>query len=371
MRVAVTGSSGLIGTPLVARLQAEGHDVVRVVRRPVSAGESALRWDPAAGTIDAAALAGVDAVVNLAGPGIGDKRWTEERKRELVESRTHGTALLASTLAALDPRPSVLVSGSAIGYYGERGDEVLTESSGPGDDLLARLCVDWEAATAPAADAGIRVATIRTGIVLTTAGGALPKLLPLFKLGLGGKMGSGRQWWSWITLRDEIDAIVWLLTHDLAGPVNLTAPAPTTNAELTKAARRAAAPAHVPDRPEVRPRPGRRPRAGRRPALHQPAGAAGRPHRGRLPLLGSRPPRRPGHDPLGLEETGHLRTRFPMDSMPRFRRGATSGACAGRRRPGRSPRSCSCCSGARSPCWPARRRSPGAWGRRRPWPGWP
>jgi uncharacterized protein (TIGR01777 family) len=235
LRVAVTGSSGLIGTPLRARLLAEGHEVVRVVRRPVAEGEPALRWDPLAGTIDTAGLAGVDGVVNLAGPGIGDKRWTEERKRELVESRTHGTALLASTLAALEPQPSVLVSGSAIGYYGERGDEVLTESSGPGDDPLARLCVDWEAATAPAADAGIRVATIRTGIVLTTAGGALPKLLPLFKLGLGGKMGSGRQWWSWITLRDEVDAIVWLLTHDLAGPVNLTAPAPVTNAELTKA----------------------------------------------------------------------------------------------------------------------------------------
>jgi uncharacterized protein len=235
VRVAVTGSSGLIGTPLIARLQAEGHDVVRVVRRPVATGESALRWDPAAGTIDAAALAGVDAVVNLAGPGIGDQRWTEERKRELGESRVRGTALLASALAALDPRPSVLVSGSAIGYYGERGDEVLTETSGPGDDLLARLCVDWEGATAPAVEAGIRVATIRTGIVLTTAGGALPKLLPLFKLGLGGKMGSGRQWWSWITLRDEVDAIVWLLTHELAGPVNLTAPSPTTNAKLTKA----------------------------------------------------------------------------------------------------------------------------------------
>jgi uncharacterized protein len=235
VRVAVTGSSGLIGTPLVARLQAEGHEVVRVVRRPVIAGEAALRWDPAAGTIDSAALVGVDAVVNLAGAGIGDKRWTDERKRELVETRTRGTALLATTLATLDPRPSVLVSGSAIGYYGERGDEVLTEASGPGDDLLARLCVEWEAVTAPAAEAGIRVAAIRTGIVLTTAGGALPKLLPLFKLGLGGKMGSGRQWWSWITLRDEVEAIVWLLTHDVAGPVNLTAPAPTTNAGLTKA----------------------------------------------------------------------------------------------------------------------------------------
>jgi len=243
MRVGVTGSSGLIGTALTARLRSDGHEVVRIVRRPVADGEtadgSAVRWDPAAGTIDAAGLAGIDAAVNLAGAGIGDHRWTEDRKRELVESRTRSTELLASTLAALDPRPSVLVSGSAVGYYGDRGDEVLTESSGPGDDLLAGLCVQWEASTAPASDAGIRVATIRTGIVLTTEGGALPKLLPLFRLGLGGRFGSGRQWWSWITLRDEVDAVVWLLTHDVSGPVNLTAPEPATNAELTKALGRA------------------------------------------------------------------------------------------------------------------------------------
>jgi len=243
VRVAVTGSSGLIGTALCARLRAEGHDVVRLVRGPVPRGApegaTTVSWDPAAGTIDAAGLAGVDAAVNLAGAGIGDARWTDARKRELRESRTRGTELLASTVAALDPVPSVLVSGSAVGYYGDRGDEVLTETSGPGDDLLARLCVDWEAATVPATDAGIRVATIRTGIVLSREGGAFPKLLPLFKLGLGGRFGSGRQWWSWITLRDEVDAIAWLLTHDVAGPVNLTAPNPVTNAELTKALGRA------------------------------------------------------------------------------------------------------------------------------------
>jgi len=177
--------------------------------------------------------------VHLAGAGIGDERWTEERKRELVESRTRSTELLASTLAGLDPKPTVLVSGSAVGYYGDRGDEVLTEASGPGDDFLASLCVAWEAASAPAEDAGIRVATIRTGLVLTNDGGAMAKLLPLFKLGLGGRFGSGRQWWSWMTLRDEVDAIVWLLTHDVSGPVNLTAPNPATNADLTKALGRA------------------------------------------------------------------------------------------------------------------------------------
>jgi uncharacterized protein (TIGR01777 family) len=235
VRVAVTGSTGLIGTALCDRLATDGHDVVRVVRRPVATGEAAARWDPAGGTIDAGALAGIDAAVHLAGAGIGDERWTDERKRELVESRTRSTELLASTLAGLDPRPTVLVSGSAVGYYGERGDEVLTEASGPGDDFLARLCVAWEAATAPSEDAGIRVATIRTGLVLTNDGGAMAKLLPLFKLGLGGRFGSGRQWWSWITLRDEVDAIVWLLTHDVSGPVNLTAPNPATNADLTKA----------------------------------------------------------------------------------------------------------------------------------------
>ena len=235
MDVAVTGSTGLIGTALCRRLEADGHTVVRVVRRPVAAGEAALRWDPEAGTIDAASLEGIGAVVHLAGAGIGDKRWTPERKRVILESRTTGTALLAGTVAGLTRPPDVLVSGSAIGFYGDRGDEVLTEQSGPGDDFLAGICTAWEAATHPAADAGIRVATIRTGIVLSVDGGALAKLLPLFKLGLGGRFGSGRQWWSWITLDDEVGAILHLLDHPVSGPVNLTAPHPDTNAGLTKA----------------------------------------------------------------------------------------------------------------------------------------
>jgi uncharacterized protein len=234
MDVAITGATGLIGTALDRSLTADGHTVIPVVRRPVGPEERAVRWDPAAGTIDAAALEGVDAVVHLAGAGIGDKRWSDERKRVILESRTQGTALLATTLAGLRRRPAVLVSGSAIGFYGDRGDEVLTEQSAPGDDFLAAVCVPWEAAAQPVTDVGIRLATIRTGIVLSPDGGALPKMLPLFKLGAGGRFGSGRQWWSWISLTDEIAAIRFLLDHDLRGPVNLTAPGATTNAEFSK-----------------------------------------------------------------------------------------------------------------------------------------
>jgi uncharacterized protein (TIGR01777 family) len=238
-QIAITGSTGLIGTALRRSLEADGHQILAVVRRTVRAGEPAVQWDPDAGTIDATALEGVDAVVHLAGAGIGDERWTEERKRLILESRTRGTALLAATLAALDAKPAVLVSGSAIGYYGDRGDETLTEQSAPGDDFLASICVPWEAEAQPVVDAGIRLATIRTGIVLTTEGGALPKMLPLFKLGLGGPYGSGRQWWSWITLADEIAAIRHLIDHDVRGPVNLTAPEPVPERDLAKALGRA------------------------------------------------------------------------------------------------------------------------------------
>ena len=234
MDIAVTGSTGLIGTALCRRLEADGDRVIRVVRRRVAADEAAIRWDPAAGTIDAASLEGVGAVVHLAGAGIGDKRWSVERKREILESRTKGTALLAATLAGLERKPDVLVSGSAIGFYGDRGDEVLTEQSEPGNDFLAEICTAWEAEARPAADAGIRVATIRTGVVLSRDGGALAKLLPLFKVGAGGKFGSGRQWWSWISLDDEIAAIRHLIDHPVSGPVNLTAPNPETNAAFTK-----------------------------------------------------------------------------------------------------------------------------------------
>jgi len=232
MDVIVTGSSGLIGTALVADLEGDGHTVRRLVRRaPRGPGE--VRWDVAAGEIDRAGLEGADAVVHLAGPGIGDKRWSDERKRDLRDARVDGTTLLAEALAGLEQPPRVLLSGSAIGYYGDRGDEKLTEKSKPGDEFLAGLCVDWEASAAPAAAAGIRVALLRTGIVLAPGGGAMDKLLPLFKLGLGGRLGSGDQFWSWITIEDEIRAIRHLIDRDISGPVNLTAPEPETNHTVT------------------------------------------------------------------------------------------------------------------------------------------
>ena len=234
MQVVVTGSSGPIGQALCSHLTRCGHHVGRVVRRPVQPGEFALRWDPVGGTFDARGLEGADAVVHLAGAGVGDRRWSEDRKRVLIESRTRSTALLVDALAGLDHRPRVLVSASAIGFYGDRRDEVLTEQSPPGDDFLASLCVRWEAEATCATESGIRVVCARTGLVLSPEGGALPKLLPLFKLGLGGRYGSGAQWWSWITLDDEIRAIEWLLENDVRGPVNLTAPNPVTNRDFTR-----------------------------------------------------------------------------------------------------------------------------------------
>ncbi len=238
MRIALSGSSGLIGSALARSLRDDGHEVLRLVRRP-SDEPGSVRWDPEAGTIDAGALEGIDGLVHLAGEGIADKRWNDPQKRRILESRTKGTGLIARTLAGLARKPAVLVSASAIGVYGDRGDEVLTETSPPGQGFLADVVVAWEAATAPAAEAGIRVATARTGIVLSADGGALAKQLLPFKLGLGGRLGSGKQWWSWISIADEVGAIRWLLEHDVAGPVNLTAPGPVTNAEFAKALGRA------------------------------------------------------------------------------------------------------------------------------------
>jgi uncharacterized protein (TIGR01777 family) len=232
MKILVTGSSGLIGSALVAELGRRGHDVLAAVRRdPRSASE--VRWDPAAGTIDTAALAGVEAVVHLAGAGIGDRRWTDAYKREILESRTKGTRTIAEAIAAMPVKPRVFLSGSAIGFYGDRGNETVDETSAHGDGFLADVVRDWEAAAAPAVDAGIRTVYLRTGIVLTPRGGALKKQLPLFKLGLGGRFGNGRQWQSWISLDDEIAAILHLLDSSLAGPVNLVAPNPVTNAGFT------------------------------------------------------------------------------------------------------------------------------------------
>ncbi len=233
MDVAITGSNGLIGRALARSLEEDGHHVVPVVRG--APREGAVRWDPVAGTIDASGLEGLDAVVHLAGESIGSGPWTQAQRRRIHDSRSRGTALLARALAGLTAPPGVLVSGSAVGYYGDRGDEVLTEDAAPGDDFLAEVCVDWEAASAPAAQAGIRVANIRSGVVLDPKGGALAKQLPLFKLGLGGKAGSGEQWLSWIGMPDQVAAIRHVIdTSSIAGPVNLVAPAPVTNAEFTR-----------------------------------------------------------------------------------------------------------------------------------------
>jgi uncharacterized protein (TIGR01777 family) len=232
MKIVVSGASGLIGTQLVAKLSSSGHDVVRLVRRSPKAGE--IQWNPKSGTLDAAALEGTDAVIHLSGAGIGDKRWTNGYRKEILDSRTATTALLANTMASLSRKPSVFLSGSAIGIYGARNDEQLTEVSTHGTGFLAEVCEQWEAAAKPAVDAGIRTVYLRTGIVLSPKGGALKKLLPLFKLGVGGKFGNGKQWQSWISIDDEIGAIEHLLTANVSGAVNLTAPNPVTNAEFTK-----------------------------------------------------------------------------------------------------------------------------------------
>ncbi|MGN6245407.1 MAG: TIGR01777 family oxidoreductase [Motilibacteraceae bacterium] len=249
MKIAVTGASGLIGSALVPALRADGHEVVRLVRRTPSAPDE-VRWDPTAGTVDRAGLEGVQAGIHLAGAGVGEHRWTESYKRVIRESRVDGTRTFAAALASLDPLPAVLLSGSAIGYYGDTGDTAVDESAPAGSDFLARVCVDWEASTAAAEAAGIRVVHLRTGLVMSPKGGAMQRMLPLFRLGVGGKLGSGRQYWSWITLADEVGAIRHLLTAEqTSGPVNLTAPTPVTNAEFTRAL------AQVVHRPAVLPAP--------------------------------------------------------------------------------------------------------------------
>ena len=234
VRIAVTGSSGLIGSALVPRLRADGHDVVRLVRRAPASSDEA-EWDPQGGSVDPAALEGTDAVVHLAGAGVGDKRWDDEYRQLIRDSRVEGTTTLSRAIADATDRPSVLLCGSAVGYYGSRGDEVLDEESLPGDDFLADVCVEWEAATQPAQDAGVRVAFLRTGLVMSPDGGALERSLLPFRLGGGGPLGSGKQWWSSISLPDEVRAIEFLLEHDVSGPVNLVGPHPVRNKEWAKA----------------------------------------------------------------------------------------------------------------------------------------
>lgn len=238
VKIVVTGASGLIGTALVTRLHASRHEVVRLVRRPPRAGDE-VRWDPERGTVDLDGLAGVDGAVHLAGAGVGDHRWTDDYKRQIRDSRVLGTRTLVEALTKLDPLPRVLVSGSAVGYYGSRGDEVLTETSGAGEGFLAEVVHAWEAEAVPAAQAGIRVAYARTGLVMSPTGGAFGRLLPLLKLGVAGPLGNGRQWWPWITLEDETAALEFLLDKDVEGPVNLSAPNPQRQGELTKTLGRA------------------------------------------------------------------------------------------------------------------------------------
>lgn len=233
MKVAVSGSSGLIGTALVPALKSAGHEVVRLVRREQRAADE-IEWDPTHDVIRPPGLAGVDAVVNLSGAGIGDKRWTPERKREILDSRVGPTRLLAETVAKLDPRPAAFLSGSAVGWYGDTGDVAKTEEDPAGGGFLAEVVRQWEAAAQPAIDAGVRTVLLRSGVVLSKEGGALARQLPFFKVGAGGRLGSGKQYLSWISIEDEVGAILHALTHEeLNGPVNLVAPAPVTNAEFT------------------------------------------------------------------------------------------------------------------------------------------
>ncbi|MCW2523277.1 MAG: hypothetical protein JWO63_1612 [Frankiales bacterium] len=237
MKLTLAGASGFLGQALAQSLTERGHHVETLVRRPARQA-SEIEWQPETGTLDPAALSGQDAVINLCGAGVGDKRWTPSYKKLLVDSRVQPTGAIATALASLDShvRPAVFVSASAIGYFGDRAAEVLTESSSQGSGFLADLVAQWEAATSPAVDAGVRVATLRFGPVLAASGGILARLIPLFKLGLGGKLGSGDQFLSWITLADELAAVHHVLqSPSLSGPVNVVGPAPVTNAELSKA----------------------------------------------------------------------------------------------------------------------------------------
>lgn len=232
-RLAVTGATGFIGSALVALLRGEGHTVLRVTRRP--AGAEDVRWDPARGEMDAGRLEGLDAVIHLAGENVGE-RWTAEHKRRVLDSRVQGTTLLARTLAGLARRPVALVSGSASGWYGDTGDRAMDESAPRGEGFLAEVVAAWEAAAGPARATEIRVVHPRLGVVLHESGGALARMLPVFRLGAGGRLGDGKQWFSWISRDDAVRALAFLaLESDLAGPVNVVAPAPVTNADFTHA----------------------------------------------------------------------------------------------------------------------------------------
>ncbi len=234
MRIVITGSSGLIGTALVRRLRERGDDVVRMVRREPTAEDERF-WDPAEGVLATEHLDGCDAVINLSGAGIGDKRWSAEYKRLVHSSRVDSTRLLAATIADCEAPPSVFVSSSAIGIYGSRGDEELDEQSAPGDGFLADVVKDWEAAAVSAENAGVRVAYTRTGIVLDDDSGAVGRMVLPFRLGLGGRLGDGKAWWSWVALADVVGAIEHILDTDASGPINVVSPSPVRSAEFTDA----------------------------------------------------------------------------------------------------------------------------------------
>jgi hypothetical protein len=233
-RIAITGASGLIGSALVGHLKSEGHTVQRLVRRATVSPDE-IQWDPITGYVDIEALRGVDAVIHLAGVGVGDKRWTKKFRAQILNSRLLGTQTIAKAVAEV--KPQVFISASAIGWYGESGNRAVVESDRSGEDFLAAVCREWEAAADLAV--GVRTVKLRTGVVLDPMGGALGRMLPLFRFGLGGKLGSGKQWWSWITLHDVIRAITFSLEHPIEGPVNLTSPNPVTNLEFTAALARA------------------------------------------------------------------------------------------------------------------------------------
>ncbi|TKK80655.1 TIGR01777 family protein [Herbidospora galbida] len=233
MKIAVTGASGLIGTALTASLRQSGHEVLSLVRRPpTSPGQ--VQWDPAGGVLDPADLAGVEAIVHLAGAGIGDHRWTDSYKRTVIESRRMGTSTLVRALNAMDKPPSVLLSGSAVGYYGDTRDRIVDETAPRGAGFLADVCGAWEEAAQPARQSGMRVVTMRTGVVLSKRGGMLGQILPIFRIGMGAPLGSGEQYLSWISVPDWVSAARFLLGADIDGAVNLTAPEPVTNKTFTK-----------------------------------------------------------------------------------------------------------------------------------------
>jgi hypothetical protein len=248
MQVVLAGASGLIGTALRDALHADGHRVKVLLRHPTS-GEDEDSWDPAAGRLDPDFLAGADAVVCLSGVGVGDHRWTDAYKQQILQSRVDSVGTVSRTLAEYGG-PRTLICASAVGYYGDTGDRIVEEDTPPGDSFLSGVCTKWEAAADPARAAGVRVAHLRTGLVLSGDGGLLKRLKPIVQLGVAGKLGSGRQYMPWISLRDEVRAIEFLLTHDVSGPVNLTGPAPATNAEFMKTL------GAVLNRPAVLPAPG-------------------------------------------------------------------------------------------------------------------